>query len=78
MIAVNKIEYFIKEHIGDTTDSDLYKVDTPWLRIKTSKGDMEIPLSENYTNDWWSKRLRKFEELSSNSKMFISYDFSEE
>lgn len=78
MITIRKVEYFLKDVVGESPCEDMYKVSTPWIRLKTSKGDIELPLSENYTNDYYSLHFRKFEEMASNARMHITYDFNEE
>lgn len=78
MITIRKVEFIIKDAVGETPSEDMYKIPTPWIKLKTSKGDIELPLSENYTNDWYSLHFRKFEEMSSNSKLHITYDFRED
>lgn len=78
MITIRKVEFIIKDAVGETSNEEMYKVSTPWIRLKTSKGDIELPLSENYTNDWYSLHFRKFEEMSTNSRLNITYDFRED
>lgn len=77
MITVNKIEYFWKDtDMGNQLNC--YTVAKPWMRLSTSKGDIEFPLDSDYDNDYYSKLFRKLEDLSTNTKMNISYDFREE
>ena len=78
MITIRKEEFFLKDAVGESPCEDMYKVSTPWIRLKTSKGNIELPLSENYTNDWYSLHFRKFEEMATGARMNISYDFDEE
>jgi len=77
MITINKMEYITKdEKLGNAINE--YVTARPWLKISTSKGVIEFPLSADYDNEFYTKKFRELEKLSTNSKMNISYDFREE
>lgn len=74
MITINKIEYMTKM---TNIDGQLngYTFDKPWLKITTSKGELEIPLSDDYDEKFYVNKLQELATLSSGSKINMSYDF---
>lgn len=74
MITIIKMEYILKD---ETLDNNIntYMVSRPWLKISTSKGDIEFPLSSDYDNEYYTKKFNDIEKLSNNAKISISYDF---
>ena len=52
-----------------------YVFDKPWLKITTSKGEIEIPLSDDYDEKFYVNKLQELATLSSGSKINMSYDF---
>lgn len=66
MITIIKMEYILKNE---------KRVSRPWLKISTSKGDIEFPLSSDYDNEYYTKKFSDIEKLSNNAQISISYDF---
>lgn len=77
MITVNKIEYFTKSTNNDSFVNP-YVCEKPWMRIYTSKGELEIPLSADYDEKFYSDKLQELAKLSSGSRLNMSYDFRDE
>ena len=77
MITINKMEYFVKD---TNMDGQLngYTFSKPWMRIYTSKGEIEIPLSDNYDEKYYSEIMQQLAKLSSGAKINMSYDFRDE
>jgi len=76
MMTVNKIEYFFKD-TNMNNQLNMYTIGKPWLRIYTSKGEIEFPLDADYDNNFYTKKFRELEELSTKPKLNIVYDFNE-
>lgn len=77
MITINKIEYFWKD-TNLENQLNCYTVAKPWLRMTTSKGDIEFPLDADYDNEYYTKKFKELEDFSTNSKLNITCDFREE
>lgn len=73
MITINKIEYMTK--MTNVESINGYTFDKPWLKITTSKGELEIPLSDDYDEKYYVDKLHELSKLSSGSKINMSYDF---
>lgn len=77
MITVNKIEYITKD---TPLEGQLngYIFARPWLKIYTSKGEIEFPLSNDYDEKFYADKLQNLAKLASGAKINMSYDFREE
>lgn len=74
MITINKVEYTTKI-INMSENINPYVCDKPWLKIYTSKGELEIPLSTDYDEKFYVNKLQELAKLASGSKINMSYDF---
>ena len=77
MITLNKVEYFVKD-TNMTGQLNGYTFSKPWLRIYTSKGELEIPLSDDYDEKYYADKLQELAKLATGAKINMSYDFREE
>ena len=74
MITVNKIEYLTKMTRVNGQVNE-YACDKPWVKIYTSKGEIEIPLSTEYDEQYYTDKFQKLANLSSGAKLNMTYDF---
>ena len=74
MITINKIEYIMKD---TPLEGQLngYIFARPWLKIYTSKGEIEFPLSNDYDEKFYADKLQSLAKLASGAKINMSYDF---
>jgi len=77
MITLNKVEYFVKD-TNMTGQLNGYTFAKPWLRIYTSKGEIEIPLSDDYDEKFYADKLQELAKLATGAKINMSYDFRDE
>lgn len=77
MITINKVEYFVKD-TNMSGQLNGYTFSKPWLRVYTSKGEIEIPLSDDYDEKYYADKLQELAKLASGAKINMSYDFREE
>lgn len=77
MITLNKVEYFVKD-TNMTGQLNGYTFSKPWLRIYTSKGELEIPLSDDYDEKYYADKLQELAKLATGAKINMSYDFRDE
>lgn len=77
MITVNKIEYFTKLTAMDDHLNG-YIFNKPWMKIYTSKGEIEVPLSTDYDEEFYANIMQEIAKLSSGAKINMSYDFRDE
>ena len=77
MITVNKVEYIVKDTPMENQLNG-YIFAKPWLKIYTSKGEMEFPLSSDYDEKFYADKLQELAKLSSGAKINMSYDFRDE
>lgn len=77
MITVNKIEYFTKSTNNDNFVNP-YTCEKPWMKIYTSKGEIEMPLSADYDEKFYADKLQELSKLANGSKLNMSYDFRED
>lgn len=76
MITVNKVEYFTKP-ASKESGHNVYTVEKPWMRIYTSKGEVEIPLSTEYDEKHYAEIFQELAGLASTAKLNMTYDFRE-
>ena len=74
MINVNKIEYFTKPNTVESS-TEVYTFEKPWIRIYTAKGELEIPLSTEYDEEYYTTKFQELSKLSSGAKLNMMYDF---
>ena len=77
MITINKLEYFVKPQRVEHCVNE-YTFDKPWLRIYTSKGEIEIPLDTEQDEAYYIEKFQELSKLASGTHLNMAYDFRED